>query len=894
MTAAQPLPSPSDDDAERALRVARHRVATVLEATGAGLWQWNASTGEVGFNEALAAILGYTLAELLPQGLAGIVKLTHPDDRAVARQALLRHFKSGGPHAQVDLRMLHKRGHWVWVLLHGRVMSHSADGRAEWVYGVQLDITERVEQRRALEAARERLASAAASGGIGIWGYDIATRVFEFDRWVCRAYGLEGESARMPLDAWLSHVHPDDRERLRHGSRSGITEGRDYETEFRIVRADGRVRHLRATGRLQYDAAGRPERIDGANWDVTEVRELTAQLNHQNELLRVTLHSIGDAVVTTDAEGRINWLNPTAERMTGWSAADARQRPLFEVVRLIDEGSGRLVTALQAEPGESGEPETTAAAGRRPLQLVSRDGREYGIKETASSIRDAAGASIGMVLVLHDVTEQRRLANEMIHRASHDALTGLINRTEFEARLARVLQRRSEPQEHALLFLDLDQFKLVNDACGHAVGDELLRQVSRMLKQAIRSRDTLARLGGDEFGILLEHCTVEQAQRVAQKICDRMDDFRFVHEQRRFRLGTSIGLVPLTAHDWATPDALLQAADTSCYAAKEAGRNRVHLWFDADRQVRLRRGDTNWATRLEQAVDEDQFVLYAQRIGAACSSPRGVYAEALIRLRDGDGGLIAPGAFLGAAERFRLSARIDRWVLGRSLEHLAGLPTLEGIDTLSINLSGQSVGDRAFHRHAQALLSAAGPAVCRRVCLEITETAAVTNLADASQFIEEVRALGVRIALDDFGAGASSFGYLKSLKIDLLKIDGQFIRDLLDDPLDDVAVRCFVDVARVVGVKTVAEFVDRREVLDRLYDLGVDYAQGFLLHKPEPIENVLGRALDTAQRPAWAAVQTPSVEEPDDRPATDLAPLDEQDGDGPLSPSFTMLSLGRD
>ena len=380
------------------------------------------------------------------------------------------------------------------------------------------------------------------------------------------------------------------------------------------------------------------------------------------------------------------------------------------------------------------------------------------------------------------------------------------------------------------------------------MGDQLLQRVSKLLTEAVRARDTLARMGGDEFAVILERCTAEQAQRVAQQICDRMDDFRFLHDDRRFRIGASIGLVPVDQR-WSTTAAIIQAADTSCYAAKEAGRNRVHAWFDTDIAMRARHGETRWAARIEQALDENRFVLYAQRIEAlkqpvknaqVQQGSQGLHAEVLIRMIDTDGSVVQPGAFLPAAERFHYASRIDRWVLRHAIDALRELTALSTVDTLCVNLSGQSVGDRAFHRQAIETLTDAGAAVCACLCLEITETAAVTNMADASAFIDQVRALGVRIALDDFGAGASSFGYLKNLNVDLIKIDGQFIRDVLDDPLDDVAVRCFVEIARVVGVKTVAEFVDRVEVLDRVRAIGIDFAQGYLLHRPEPIEKVLG------------------------------------------------------
>ena len=445
-----------------------------------------------------------------------------------------------------------------------------------------------------------------------------------------------------------------------------------------------------------------------------------------------------------------------------------------------------------------------------------------------------------MVLVFHDVTEQRRMGHEMSFRATHDELTGLVNRSEFETRLLRALHdSQQRDSAHALMYIDLDQFKLVNDACGHAVGDQLLRQVTELLNGCVRSRDTLARLGGDEFGVILEHCDVEQAERVAQKICDQMEEFRFVHDGRRFRIGTSIGLVPLDKR-WSHGDAIMQAADTSCYAAKEAGRNRVHVWFDTDLTMHTRKGEMQWATRLEQALDEDRFLLYGQRIVPIRPTGEGLRCEVLIRLQDHDGSIIPPGAFLPAAERFQLASRIDRWVVRQVFALLAsGDPALDAVHTLAVNLSGQSISDPAFQRYLLELIDSQ-PVDLGKLCFEITETAAITKLAEAGSFIQGMRRLGMRLALDDFGSGSSSFGYLKALQVDYLKIDGQFIKDVVHDPLDRAAVRCFCDVARVMGLKTVGEFVEDDPILQELLELGVDYAQGYLIHRPEPLGRLLG------------------------------------------------------
>lgn len=567
-------------------------------------------------------------------------------------------------------------------------------------------------------------------------------------------------------------------------------------------------------------------------------KRVTAELADQFELLQVTMKSIGDAVITTDVAGNVTWLNPVAERLTGWMVTEALKQPISRIFNIVNQE-----TRIPSEsPVKSSlQQEKVVGLPKRTL-LISRSGAEFGIEDSAAPIRSAEGDILGVVLVFHDVTEQRRMASEMSFRATHDGLTGLVNRSEFEARLQRTLKKAQEDaSEHALLYIDLDQFKLVNDACGHAAGDQLLQQVSKMLTAAVRDRDTLARIGGDEFGVILEHCSTERATLVGQQICERMDGFRFTHDTRRFRIGTSIGLVPINKR-WNSTEAMLQAADTSCYVAKDAGRNRVHTWQDSDLATDARHGEMQWTSRIEHALDENRLVLYAQRIALLGSDSAGVHAEVLLRMLDADGSLIQPGAFLPAAERFSLASRIDKWVLMHTIAWMSSLQRLQSIENLSVNLSGRSIGDRAFQVWAIALLQDAGRDICSRLTFEITETSAVTNLDEAALFIEQVKALGMRIALDDFGAGASSFGYLKTLHVDFLKIDGQFIRNLVEDALDDAAVRCFIDVAKVIGVKTVAEYVEKEEVLARLQVIGVDFVQGYLLHRPEPLNALVQAA----------------------------------------------------
>jgi len=574
--------------------------------------------------------------------------------------------------------------------------------------------------------------------------------------------------------------------------------------------------------------------------DVTERRKIVAELAAQHEQLSVTLRSIGDGVITTDRLGRIEYLNPVAERLTGWTLQAAAGRALIEVFHVIDEvtrlpvGSPAELFLAQAPTGAAHEPRFN-----EQRVLIARDGREFCLADSAAPIRDDAGAVRGVVVVFHDISEQRELAREMSYRASHDALTGLPNRLEFDACLQRELATAQQAGAvHTLLYIDLDQFKIVNDACGHTVGDELLRQIAELLRGCVRAGDTLARLGGDEFGVILAHCDAEPAQGIAQSICEQIDAFRFIHEGRRYRIGASIGVVPLDRR-WTSAAAVLQAADVACYAAKESGRNRVHAYADPGGVAQASQGLMRWATRLQEAIEEDRFVLYGQRIAALQPGVDGDHYEILVRMIDEQGGIVLPGAFMPSAERYQLVGRIDRWVLQNVLRWMRdNRARMASVGMLAINLSGHSVGDRSFHRHAEELMRELD-ADAGKICFEITETAAISNLGDATRFFNTMRVNGCRFALDDFGSGLSSFAYLKTLPVDFLKIDGQFVRNAHRDAVDRATVRCIQEVARVVGKRTIAECVESPEALALMREMGVDFAQGYAIHRPEPLDAAL-------------------------------------------------------
>lgn len=819
--------------AEQRLMRSRDRMQSILDGTNVGTWEWNVKTGETRFNDRWAEIIGYQLHELMPVSIETWTGVTHPDDLANSFELIEKHFRGEADFYDCDCRVRHRDGHWVWVRDRGRVAEWDKDGNPVWMMGTHTDITERRAADEALLSHQRSLERTGQIAKVGGWTYTFGSDAVEWSDQTCRIYDLAPGSAITPEQS-LSFYGEQARATLSGAFRAGLSEGLPWDLELPMTTAAGRAIWVHIVGEVVRESDGTVQLV-GAIQDITRRHQAERELEESRELLQVTLDSIGDAVITTDLHGAVRWLNPVAERLTGWSNEDAGNRPVSEVFRIIDEDTREPA----ADPIKRCLKEGKIGSLADNSVLIARDGSEWGIKDSASPIRGRDGQVLGVVLVFHDVSEQRRMSREMGYRATHDTLTGLVNRSEFEARLSQVLeQSRKQPRDNALMYIDLDQFKIVNDSCGHAVGDRLLQEVSAIMTNCVRNRDTLARLGGDEFGVILEHCTVEQAQRVAQKICDCVNEYRLLHEGKPYRVGTSIGLVPIS-ETGALMTSVLKAADSACYAAKEAGRNRVHVWREKDHTIRERQGEMKWASRIEQALDEDRFVLYAQHIVPLRKSISGQHFEILVRIRDDEGNLTSPGAFLPAAERYHLASRIDRWVVQNTFRSLESRAIDVGsIATISINLSGQSIGDQVFHRFLADMIESAKFDV-GKLCLEITETAAITHIGQAQNFIGDMRDLGIRIALDDFGAGASSFGYLKSLPVHFLKIDGQFVRGLMSDPLNLAAIRCFVEVARVVGIQTVAEFVEQQEEVSQLAELGVDYGQGYLLHKPEPLADVL-------------------------------------------------------
>jgi diguanylate cyclase (GGDEF)-like protein/PAS domain S-box-containing protein len=573
-----------------------------------------------------------------------------------------------------------------------------------------------------------------------------------------------------------------------------------------------------------------------------EMKQAADALYLEKVRAQVTLESIGDGVITTDARGHVVYMNPVAEQFTGWDRQAAEGLSLKDVFKTVDEATSRprdYPLHLCLKDGNIIRHDSHHL-------LVRKDGYRFAIQDSAAPIRDRSGAIIGAAVVFHDMTEMQHMARRMAYLASHDPLTGLINRREFEARLQQVLDTaRSEDSQHAICYFDLDQFKIVNDTCGHIAGDELLKQLSQRLQNEIRQSDVLARLGGDEFGVILENCTIDKAQQVAEMLRQSVKSFRFAWQDRSFDIGASIGLVSINADSGSISD-VLSSADSACYVAKDRGRNCVHVYQADDVALAQRHGEMQWVHRINRGLENDKFKLYSQAItplNARFGSTRPFY-EILVRMNENGTDIIAPTAFIPAAERYHIMPTIDRRIMSSvfaTMQRYVGqaqTPGGAGPPLFSINLSGQSLCDDNFLDFVTGLFEyyALDP---QMICFEITETAAIANLARARAFITTLKDMGCSFALDDFGSGLSSFGYLKSLPVDYLKIAGNFIQDIVRDPVDLAMVDAINQVGHIMGLITIAESVETEEILVKLRESGVDYGQGFGIDIPRPFGQVL-------------------------------------------------------
>lgn len=561
------------------------------------------------------------------------------------------------------------------------------------------------------------------------------------------------------------------------------------------------------------------------------IMDTEAKLFIEKELAEITLHSIGDAVITTDKADVITYINPVATTLTGYDNKQAVGRPLNEVLPLI---SSIDLHALEISAINS---HNTAGMNHTTQQdvLSLEDGTQLSIEHTTAPILDNSQNVIGSIVVFRDVTKMRNLTSQLNYQATHDYLTGLLNRREFDNQLRETMNNaRNQSKQHALLYIDLDQFKVINDTCGHLAGDELLKQLSLNFKNMIRESDRLARLGGDEFGIILINCIPEKAREIAESIRHMVQDIKFVWDDKGFDISASIGIVPITDQSGGISD-IQSIADSACFEAKDLGRNRVHLYEPEDKRLVKRRGEMHWVHRINKALSSDNLILYYQDIVPLNNKVKTTHhCEILVRLKNELGEIIPPMAFIPAAERYNLMTLIDQQIIQKTLYFLKDNLFTSSLLSIAINISGQSLCENDFidfiiNKFDETKIDPS------RIIFEITETAAITNLSHAIHFIKQLKKLGCRFALDDFGSGLSSFSYLKNIPVDYLKIDGSFVRDIDKDPTDFAFVQSINQIGHVMGLETIAEYVEDDTILKKLEEIGVDFAQGYHFCKPKPL-----------------------------------------------------------
>ena len=807
-----------------------NRWSFALESAGLGVWDANLMTGQCYYSPTWKKMLGYREDELGDSGDLWL-ELIHPDDRKRAIDSGERHVAGETSQIETEFRLRHKDGHWVWVLDRGRVVEWDATGKPTRMIGVQTDITEQKNTAHQLELLNERIQLALDAGQVGLWHFNVETETVLWDRRMREIFGIGPGPEEVPRSTWHKLLHPEDAAMAERAIEATYETGDPMKMSYRIVKPDGEVRYVFALARL-VRREGTPAMLMGSIWDITEQVQSAEALAREKDLYRVTLQSIGDAVLTTNVDDIITFTNPAAERLLLRPATELIGLRVGDVMRLVDEESGNVLTSSTMRAMES----RSTVDRVEDAVLIRSDGERRSIRDLASPIFNAAGGVAGAVLVVQDITNARNLQRELSHAATYDTLTGLLNRRAFEAAASPIIARPEGT--HALLYIDLDRFKMVNDTLGHAAGDALLRMATASMRDMLPDDALIGRLGGDEFAALVRSERPADAQELAGDLIEGIRKVRLEWDGKLQEIGASIGIVFLNDPGITLNDAIARA-DAACYTAKAEGRNRTAIYDAHAGAARHNLASAQAASRILEALAEGRIEIYGQQIREISdTTDNTVCIEILSRMRNTDGTIIAPAEFVPAAERFGLMGVVDRWIIEHTLERYGGQIMATNNVAIALNLSANTISDPTLWQFVKAAIDRTHVSPSRLI-FEITETTAVNNYEAAVHFVKEARAAGCRISLDDFGAGLSSFGYLHHFRVDSIKIDGTFIETLSNSRLNQAVVASIGGIARELGVDVVAEHIEDPDAVGILRSLGVGYGQGFLFHRPQPLDALL-------------------------------------------------------
>ena len=802
---------------EKALIESEKKYRSIIETTTEWIWEIDNEGTNTYTNNAIERILGYKSEEFFEKSA---FQFMHPDSREEVHQVFIKHIKEKTGWNNLVIKWFHKDGS-VRFLESNSIPILDDDGTLLGFRGADRDITQRINTENKLrftQFAIDHLNDAA------FWVNKKGKLIYVNDA-ACNSLGYSKEEL---LDMHVFDIDPNFSKSnwSAHWEKTKNKPFRIFEAIHKTRRGDIFPVEINSS-RLIY--RGEEYRCAFVK-DISERKQIENTIRANEERYRTLYDNNPAMFFTIDRKMDIVSVNIFGAEQIGYQPDELIGNPILDI--FYEEDKNRALSYFGncfSNPLD---------VHRLELRKMRKDGSMLWVRETARVEQNDKNNPM-LFIVSEDISETHLLSKQLTYQASHDALTGLINRREFEIRLNRILDTTQiQESEHALCYLDLDEFKVINDTCGHNAGDELLRRICSVLQKRIRKRDTLARLGGDEFGILMEHCDMEHAKKVAISILEEIGDFRFVWEDRIFSIGVSIGLVPINQTVSAYSD-ILRAADSACYVAKESGRNRIHIYSEDDIDLARRHGEMQWVSRINEALEKDYFLLYAQPIISLDKHKRKKHYELLVRLQEGSSKeIIAPGVFLPAAERYNLATALDKWVIQSVFIFLKDYPEiLSKLDFFSINLSGKSLASDALLDFIVKQIEQT-PEIANKLCFEITETAVIANMIRATLFIRRLKELGCRFALDDFGSGLSSFAYLKTLPVDYLKIDGIFVKDIVEDETDYAMVKSINDIGQVMGIQTIAEFVESDQIKQKLIEIGVNFAQGYGIGKPKPLTDL--------------------------------------------------------